>query len=98
MFIFIIAYIIIGVIGSEYMSFGASGAATLQFAKTKRAKDFVQEKNKVDDVEKQRNESPGAVVVDDEKTEKKDIALSTGNSIFTWSNLSYEIPYGDGSK
>src|SRR5208282_314217 len=97
MFIFIFAYIIIGAIGSECMTFGASGAATLQFSKTKRAKDVVKEKSQVDDVEKQRNESLGTVLVD-EKSEKKNIALSTGDSIFTWSDLSYEIPYGDGSR
>jgi ATP-binding cassette, subfamily G (WHITE), member 2, SNQ2 len=98
MFIFIIAYIIIGVTGSEYMNFGASGAATLQFAKTKRAKEVVQENNQVDDIEKQRNESLGTMAADDEKNEKKDIALLTGDSIFTWSDLSYEIPYGNGSR
>lgn len=96
MFISIFAYIIIGAIGSEYMAFGASGAVTLQFSKTKRAKDAVQERN-VDDIEKQRQESI-PIVVEEEKDEKKDIALSTGDSIFTWSDLSYEIPCGDGSR
>jgi ATP-binding cassette, subfamily G (WHITE), member 2, SNQ2 len=94
MFIFIFAYIILGAIGSEYMTFGASGAATLQFSKTKRAKDVVQ-KRQVEDIEKQRQESIPTVVDSDEK---KDIALSTGDSIFTWSDLSYEIPYGEGSR
>jgi ATP-binding cassette, subfamily G (WHITE), member 2, SNQ2 len=96
MFIFIIAYIVIAAIGSEVMTFGASGGSTLQFAKTKRVKEIVQDKRKVGDLERQRTESVGtAEVVDDEK---KDIALSTGDSIFTWSDLSYEIPYGDGSR
>ena len=58
----------------------------------------MEEKSQVDDVEKQRKESLGTVIVDDDKNEKKDIALSTGDSIFTWSDLSYEIPYGDGSR
>lgn len=76
------------------MTFGASGAATLQFSKTKRTKGVVL-KRQGDDVEKQRQESIPTVVDSDEK---KDIVLSTGDSIFTWSDLSYEIPYGDGSR
>jgi ATP-binding cassette subfamily G (WHITE) protein 2 (SNQ2) len=98
MFIFIVAYILLGALGSEYMNFGASGAATLQFKKTKQAKEG---KNPVPDIENQRAQSLGTVVVDDEKKEddgKKDISLSTGDSIFTWSDLSYEIPYGDGTR
>jgi ATP-binding cassette, subfamily G (WHITE), member 2, SNQ2 len=95
MFIFIIAYIIITAIGSEVMTFGASGGSTLQFAKTKRVKEIVTDKRKVGDLERQRTESVGTAMVDDEK---KDIALSTGDSIFTWSDLSYEIPYGNGTR
>jgi len=95
--IFIFAYIIIGVIGSEYMTFGTSGAATLQFSKTKRSKNVIKDINKVDDVEKQRQESLGTLTVAESDNEKG-IVLSTGDSIFTWSDLSYEIPYGNGSK
>lgn len=97
MFIFTIAYIILGALGSEIMNFGASGAATLQFKKTKRGKKIVQDTRRTDDLERQRTESMGQVTVVDEET-KKDIALKTGDSIFTWSDLSYEIPYGDGTR
>jgi ATP-binding cassette, subfamily G (WHITE), member 2, SNQ2 len=93
--LFIVAYIIIGAIGSETMNFGAGGAATLQFTKTKRSKEVVTEKNKVADIENQRRASVVTKVVSDEK---KDIALTTGDSIFTWSDLSYEIPYGNGTR
>jgi len=96
-FIFIFAYIILGMIGSEYMTFGASGAATLQFSKTKRSKNVMQEMKRADDVEKQRQESLGTQAVTESDSEK-DTVLSTGDSIFTWSDLSYQIPYGDESK
>jgi ABC-type multidrug transport system ATPase subunit len=92
MFIFIIAYIVLGAIGSEVIGFGTPGGATLQFAKTSRSKRTVQDKHKLDDIEKQRED--GIVTTD----EKKDISLTTGDAIFTWSDLSYEIPFGDGSK
>jgi ABC-type transport system involved in cytochrome bd biosynthesis fused ATPase/permease subunit len=92
MFIFIIAYIVIGAIGSEIITFGTPGGATLQFSKTSRSKRTVQDKHKLDDVEKQRDEN--IVTMD----EKNDISLTTGDAIFTWSDLSYEIPFGDGSK
>jgi ATP-binding cassette subfamily G (WHITE) protein 2 (SNQ2) len=94
MFIFIIAYIAVAALGSEIMTFGASGAATLQFAKTRRAREVVEDKRKVEDPERQRHESVVTAVED----EKKDITLTTGDAIFTWSDLSYEIPYGDGTR
>ena len=97
MFIFTIAYIILGALGSEIMNFGASGAATLQFKKTRRGKEVVQDTRRTDDLERQRTENMGTVTVVDEER-KKDIALHTGDSIFTWSDLSYEIPYGDGTR
>jgi ATP-binding cassette, subfamily G (WHITE), member 2, SNQ2 len=96
MFIFIIAYIILGMIGSEYMTFGGSGAATLQFTKTKRTKNVALEMNKVDDLEMQRRASTTLKI--QEEYEKKDISLTTSDAIFTWSDLSYEIPYGNGSR
>ena len=97
MFIFTITYIILGALGSEIMNFGSSGAATLQFKRTKRGKQVVQDNRRTNDLERQRTESLGAITITDEAT-KKDIVLQTGDSIFTWSDLSYEIPYGDGSK
>jgi len=97
MFIFTIANIVLGALGSEVMNFGSSGAATIQFKKTKRGKAVVQDTRRTDDLERQRTESMGTITMLDEET-KKEIALHTGDSIFTWSDLSYEIPYGDGSK
>jgi len=96
MFIFVIAYIVIAMIGSEYMTFGGSGAATLQFAKTKRTKNVVSEMHKVDDLEMQRRASTTHKL--QEEYEKKDISLTTSDAIFTWSDLSYEIPYGNGTR
>jgi ATP-binding cassette, subfamily G (WHITE), member 2, SNQ2 len=93
MFIFIIAYIIVAMIGSEVMTFGASAGQTLQFARTKRAQGVVEDKRKLEDPERQRKESLVTTVGDE-----KDISLTTGDAIFTWSDLSYEIPYGEGTR
>jgi ABC-type transport system involved in cytochrome bd biosynthesis fused ATPase/permease subunit len=93
MFIFIIAYILLGMLGSEVMHFTSAGGSTLQFAKTKKAHVLVEEKRKTDDLEKQRRASLAT-----ELGEKKDIKLLAGDAIFTWSDLSYEIPYGDGTR
>jgi ATP-binding cassette, subfamily G (WHITE), member 2, SNQ2 len=96
MFIFIFAYIIIGSIGSEYMTFNGNGASTTQFTKTKRTKNVVSEMNKIDDLEMQRRASNTAKL--HEEYEKRDISLTTSDAVFTWSDLSYEIPYGNGTK
>lgn len=93
-FIFIIAYILFGMLGSEVMHFTSSGGSTLQFARTKKAHALVEEKRKTDDLEKQRRASLATELGDT----KKDIRLMAGDSIFTWSDLSYEIPYGDGTR
>jgi ATP-binding cassette, subfamily G (WHITE), member 2, SNQ2 len=97
MFVFIIGYIILGALGSEIMRFDSVGGTTLQFKKTRPAVEVVQDNRRANDLERQKTENMPSTL-GDFSTEEKDVRLSTDDSIFTWRNLSYEIPYGNGNK
>ena len=97
-----VLYILITVIASELLSFAGGGGGALVFIKNKRAKAVKDQTQQVNDEEKMQSEYDNAALSrgdlktgDDEKPVEQ---LSSSDRIFTWSNVEYTVPYGNGTR
>jgi ABC-type multidrug transport system ATPase subunit/ABC-type multidrug transport system permease subunit len=97
---FSVLYILVTVIATETISFASAGGGALIFKKSKRAQKAVQ-KVPVDEENIATSEPPRgshssdlAVAKDQESLGK----ISSSESIFTWKNVEYSVPYQGGEK
>ncbi|KAH7363392.1 ABC-2 type transporter-domain-containing protein [Plectosphaerella cucumerina] len=101
---FAVLYIIATVIATELVSFGSGGGGMLVFKKTSKAKAQAVQDTKPSDEEKAVGaDSAGSsqTRVAGEATDAEDEALeqiTKSDSIFTWQNLEYTVPYLGGEK
>lgn len=92
---FTVLYIIVTVIANEIMTFASGGSGALVFKKSRRAKQLAQAEKKSAD------EENGAVVPANNASSSDDKimnSLTTSDRIFTWSNVEYTVPYGNGER
>lgn len=104
-----ILYILVTVVAVEAINFAKSGGGALVFKKTKKAKTVLQQASAPEDEEKvppMGNERGGGVLgsdspAGDAATADKEEALeqiSKSESIFTWQNVEYTVPYQGGQR
>lgn len=101
-----ILYILVTVVAVETINFAKSGGGALVFKKTKRAKKVLQQASSPEDEEKaipsgdeQRggilgSNSSGGANAEEETLEQ----ISKSDSIFTWQNVEYTVPYQGGQR
>ncbi|OJJ43750.1 hypothetical protein ASPZODRAFT_73386 [Penicilliopsis zonata CBS 506.65] len=99
---FTVLYISVTIIATEFLSFvGGGGGGALVFKKTKRSKHMAATPTKSDDEEKAPNAGNEAVLARGELQttgEETFTRLSSSERIFTWSNVEYTVPYGNGTR
>ena len=98
---FSVLYILVTVIVSETMSFAGGGGGALVFKKSKRAKAVTDQTRQGNDEEKVQSEQDNAAVSRDLKSgddEKPVEQLTSSERIFTWANIEYTVPYGNGTR
>lgn len=94
---FAVLYLVVTVVATETLSFAKSGGGALIFKKSKRAKKAVQEK--ANDEEKvvsgdSSAESTEATANEEEALE----SISSSESVFTWKDVEYTVPYQGGER
>ncbi|GAD91436.1 ABC drug exporter AtrF [Paecilomyces variotii No. 5] len=96
---FTVLYLIVTIIATETLSFVGGGGGALVFKKTKRAAQLTKHGN-TNDEEKVKTGEIGASSRDASPSSGanglKD--LTSSDRIFTWSNVEYTVPYGNGTR
>ncbi|KAJ5825796.1 hypothetical protein N7474_002934 [Penicillium riverlandense] len=99
---FTVLYILVTVIAAETLSFVGGGGGALVFKKSKRTK-------KVAGPAKSNDEEQASKVDDDAALSRGELSssadndatfnrLSSSDRCFTWSNVEYTVPYGNGTR
>lgn len=99
---FTVLYILVTVWAAEFLSFVGGGGGALVFKKSKRAKHVAAQTGKSNDEEKGANSNDNAAIARGETTSSPDNAafnrLSSSERCFTWSDVEYTVPYGNGTR
>jgi ATP-binding cassette, subfamily G (WHITE), member 2, SNQ2 len=98
---FTVLYLLVTAIASELFSFAQGGGGALIFKKTKKSKQIAETENKAVDEEStaapQASNSDSSETLDGEKNEvPQDITGS--KSVFTFEDVTYEVPYQGGTR
>lgn len=99
-----VLYILVTLVATETFSFASAGGGALVFKKSKRAKQTVKQSEKVqDDVESggsrtssQETEVEGGNAGNADESALEEI--SGGESVFTWEDVCYTVPYQGGER
>lgn len=92
---FTVLYILVTVVANEIMTFASGGGGALVFKKSRRSKKLAQTEKKSDE----ENGANGVVVPANSSSDDKIMnSLTTSDRIFTWSNVEYTVPYGNGER
>lgn len=92
-----ILYLVVTVIGTETLSFSKSGGGALIFKKSKRAKKAVKEET-TDEEKVVSGESSGASSEEPGADEEALESISSSESVFTWKDVEYTVPYQGGER
>lgn len=102
---FTVLYILVTAIAAETLSFAGGGGGALVFKKSKRAKAIATQtgSNTSNDEEKITSTEDSAALARGELKSSDDgqagvDRLSSSDRIFTWSNVEYTVPYGNGTR
>ncbi|KAJ5566849.1 CDR ABC transporter [Penicillium sp. DV-2018c] len=100
---FTVLYILVTIVASEVLSFVGGGGGALVFKKSKRAKQVAGQSTDVNDEEKLADANDNAVLARGKGSGSSgdDAAfnrLSSSERCFTWQNVEYTVPYGNGTR
>ncbi|KAE8148001.1 ABC-2 type transporter-domain-containing protein [Aspergillus avenaceus] len=99
---FTVLYLLVTVIAAEVLSFVGGGGGALVFKKSKRAKKLKTQTGGGNDEEKVQSTGDNAALSRGEaKSTTNSEAMnriSSSDRIFTWSNVEYTVPYGNGTR
>ncbi|TKA40664.1 hypothetical protein B0A49_13445, partial [Cryomyces minteri] len=101
---FTVLYILVTALATELFLFASSGGGALIFKKSKKAKKAVQDARASDDEEKATptdgisTPSSGGTAVDAQAEEEALQQLEKSESVFTWENVEYTVPYNGGER
>ncbi|KAL4884083.1 ABC-2 type transporter-domain-containing protein [Aspergillus karnatakaensis] len=93
---FTVLYILVTIIATETLSFVGGGDGALVFKKSKRAKEIKAAAEKPKDEE--NGNSGGALAQSGSDNEGAFNRISSSERIFTWNNVEYTVPYGNGTR
>ncbi|KAF1920055.1 ABC transporter-like protein [Ampelomyces quisqualis] len=94
---FAVLYLVVTVIGTETLSFSQSGGGALIFKKSKRAKKAVKEET-ADEEKVVSGESTAASWAEPGADEEALDSISSSESVFTWKDVEYTVPYQGGER
>ncbi|CAN9450761.1 unnamed protein product [Alternaria alternata] len=95
---FSVLYLLVTVIATETVSFAASGGGALVFAKNKRAKQAVKEEAPADEEKIAAGESASSSHTAAHEEEEALESISSSESVFTWKDVEYTVPYQGGER
>ncbi|PKY06821.1 pleiotropic drug resistance protein, ABC superfamily [Aspergillus campestris IBT 28561] len=99
---FTVLYLLVTVLAAEYLSFTGGGGGALVFKRSSRAKKLKAQTNKENDEEKVERPEDNAALARGEASSSGDAQpfnkLSSSDRVFTWSNVEYTVPYGNGTR
>ncbi|KAL1964230.1 hypothetical protein VTN77DRAFT_7188 [Rasamsonia byssochlamydoides] len=97
---FTVLYILVTVIAAETLSFVGGGGGALVFKKSRRTKNLAKEqsKNRDDEEAKQVEANSSGGTSTSTGNDEALNSLTTSDRIFTWSNVEYTVPYGNGHR
>ncbi|KAJ5667477.1 ABC multidrug transporter atrF [Penicillium longicatenatum] len=99
---FTVLYILVTIWAAEFLSFVGGGGGALVFKKSKRSKQIAAQTTSGNDEEKAGKSSDDAALARGEASSGSDDAgfnrLSSSERCFTWSNVEYTVPYGNGTR
>lgn len=99
---FTVSYILTTVLGAELLSFAGGGGGALVFKKTKRSKNLAAKNTESNDEEKTGKVDDNAALSRGDLTsagnDESFNRLSSSERIFTWTNVEYTVPYGNGTR
>ncbi|CAI7621495.1 unnamed protein product [Penicillium manginii] len=99
---FTVLYLLVTIWAAEFLSFVGGGGGALVFKKSKRAKQVTAQAGESNDEEKVANTNDNAAIARGEATSSSDNAafnrLSSSERCFTWSDVEYTVPYGNGTR
>lgn len=108
MIAFTVLYILVTVIAAETLSFAGHGGGALVFKKSKRASKAAAQPKKRNDEEKAQDSSDAAAASANGELQSSSPSspsgeetfnrLSSSDRIFTWSDVEYSVPYGNGTR
>ncbi|BCS17871.1 ABC drug exporter AtrF [Aspergillus puulaauensis] len=93
---FTVLYILITIIATETLSFVGGGGGALVFKRSKKAKQIKAAAQKSNDEE--NGKSDGTVAQSGPGNEAAFNRISSSERVFTWSNVEYTVPYGNGTR
>ncbi|CAI7653880.1 unnamed protein product [Penicillium glandicola] len=97
---FTVLYILVTIIATETLSFVGGGGGALVFKKSKRTKKIPAQTNGNDE-EKVANANDNAALARGQASSGDDTTfnrLSSSERCFTWQNVEYTVPYGNGTR
>jgi ATP-binding cassette subfamily G (WHITE) protein 2 (SNQ2) len=99
---FAVLYILVTVVAAELLDFSSGGGGALQYKKSKTAKRAITNATAPTDVEKGakgQNSSSSSEVLSGGATDSEALQeISGSESIFTWENVEYTVPYLGGER
>ncbi|KAJ5475879.1 CDR ABC transporter [Penicillium sp. IBT 31633x] len=98
---FTVLYILVTVIAAEVLSFVGGGGGALVFKKSKRAKRVTSQTVNANDEEKVASAKDDAALARGNGSSGDDATfnrLSSSERCFTWQNVEYTVPYGNGTR
>lgn len=93
---FTVLYLLVTVLAAEFLSFVGGGGGALVFKRSKRSKNLKKQAAKGNDEEQIGGD--GAAVEGHSSGNETFNRLSSSDRIFTWSNVEYTVPYGNGTR
>ncbi|PWY80967.1 hypothetical protein BO94DRAFT_153864 [Aspergillus sclerotioniger CBS 115572] len=92
---FTVLYILVTVWASEFLSFVGGGGGALVFKRSKRAKQLTAQIGQGSDEE---NVQGAGVQAQSNSNSETFNRISSSDRVFTWSNVEYTVPYGNGTR
>ncbi|KAF1953903.1 ABC transporter-like protein [Byssothecium circinans] len=96
---FAVLYLLVTIIATQTISFASEGGGALTFKKSKRAKKTVKQAPVDEEKVVNGEETPSGQSSTTEKQEEEALEqISSSESVFTWNNVEYTVPYQGGEK
>ncbi|KAG2418795.1 hypothetical protein HFD88_001896 [Aspergillus terreus] len=99
---FTVLYLLVTVVAAEVLSFVGGGGGALVFKRSSRAKKMKTQSGKANDEEKVQSVNDNAALSRGEAQSSSSPEtfnrISSSDRIFTWSNVEYTVPYGNGTR
>ena len=95
-----VLYILVTALASEFFAFAGSGGGATIFKRSKKAQQQVAQADETNDEEKISDNigHTNSTSTDSVDAEKELPRIAQSESVFTWENVEYTVPYGNGTR